>query len=143
MWEIYEFMNNVDYHFVRWRNDQNKSCRPWWVLQLCCWWLLQPKSFAISKSCLKFLFFEIQNLNCSNQVTWKDDQNESGRCRWFLKLCSEQYFHLKSFYYGKPCLNFPNLNFEFFKTTSDGETTKAKVVELKKLCNFIVDNFFI
>jgi hypothetical protein len=26
---------------------------------------------------------------------------------------------------------------------SDGETTKTKVVDLKKLCNFVVDNFFI
>jgi hypothetical protein len=27
--------------------------------------------------------------------------------------------------------------------TSNGETTKTKVVVLKKLCNFIIDNFFI
>ena len=27
--------------------------------------------------------------------------------------------------------------------TSDGETTNIKVVDLKKLSNFIVDNFFI
>jgi hypothetical protein len=26
---------------------------------------------------------------------------------------------------------------------SDGETPKTKVVDLEKLCNFIVDNFFI
>jgi hypothetical protein len=26
---------------------------------------------------------------------------------------------------------------------SDGETTKTKVVNLKKLCNFVVHNFFI
>jgi hypothetical protein len=40
--------------------------------------------------------------------------------------------------------------FEFLKfeiqilwTTSDRETTKIKVVDLEKLWNFIVDNFFI
>ena len=27
--------------------------------------------------------------------------------------------------------------------TSDGDTTKMKVVDLKKLWNFVVDNFFI
>jgi hypothetical protein len=27
--------------------------------------------------------------------------------------------------------------------TSNGETTKTKVVMLEKLCNFVVDNFFI
>jgi hypothetical protein len=33
-----------------------------------------------------------------------------------------------------------NLN---FKSTLDGEMTKTKVVDLKKLYNFIIDNFFI
>jgi hypothetical protein len=27
--------------------------------------------------------------------------------------------------------------------TSNGETTKTKVVDLKKLCNFVVENFFV
>ena len=30
-----------------------------------------------------------------------------------------------------------------FQTTSDEQTTKMKVVDLEKLYNFIVDNFFI
>jgi hypothetical protein len=32
---------------------------------------------------------------------------------------------------------------QFFQTISDGETTKTKVVDTKKLYNFIVDNIFI
>ena len=29
-----------------------------------------------------------------------------------------------------------------FQTTSDGETTKVKVVDLEKFWNFVVDNLF-
>jgi hypothetical protein len=38
---------------------------------------------------------------------------------------------------------YESLEFEIwiFKMTSNGETTKMKVVVLEKLCNFIVDNF--
>jgi hypothetical protein len=35
------------------------------------------------------------------------------------------------------------LKFKIFQMTSDGETTKTKIVDLKKLCNFVVYNFFI
>ena len=37
------------------------------------------KWFKVSKSCLKLPFIKIQNLNCSNLVKWKDDQNKSYR----------------------------------------------------------------
>jgi hypothetical protein len=36
-----------------------------------------------------------------------------------------------------------NVKFDFFQTTSDGETAKIKVVDLEKLWNFVVDNFLI
>ena len=40
---------------------------------------------------------------------------------------------------------FEFLTFEIwiFQMTSDGETTKTKVIDLKKLNNFAVDNIFI
>jgi hypothetical protein len=38
---------------------------------------------------------------------------------------------------------FSNFKFEFFLTTSDGETTKIKVLDFKKLWHFVVDHFFI
>jgi hypothetical protein len=40
---------------------------------------------------------------------------------------------------------FKFLKFEIwiFQTTLDGETTKMKVIDLEKLCNFVVDNFLI
>ncbi len=40
-----------------------KKCyiyRSWWVIQLCCWWLFQLKSFSIWKCCLKLSYFKIQ-----------------------------------------------------------------------------------
>ena len=108
-------IQNLNYsNRVTWKYDQNKSCRSWWVLQLSCSSLFHRKSFGVSKSCLKFLFFEIQNLNCSNQVTWKDDQNKSCRSRWFVELCSWQKIYLKSFYHEKLRLNFSSLKFNFF-----------------------------
>jgi hypothetical protein len=40
---------------------------------------------------------------------------------------------------------FEFLTFEIriFRKTSDGETTKAKVLDLEKSLNFVIDNFFI
>jgi len=60
-----------------------------------------------------------------------------------MQLYSRWLFHLKSSCQGKLRLNFSNLKFEFFQMTSDGEITKIKVVDLQKLCNFVVDNFLI
>jgi hypothetical protein len=37
-------------HFVKWRNDKNKSCRSWWVLQLLYSCHFQLKSFSVWKS---------------------------------------------------------------------------------------------
>jgi hypothetical protein len=113
MWEIYRFVNNIYCHFVEWKNDQNKSCRPWEVVQICCWWLFQLESFANSKSCLKLSFFQIENLNCSNKVRWRNDQNKNCRSWWVLQICGLWLFHLKSFAIRKLChsSNILNLNF--------------------------------
>ena len=54
---------------MKWRNDQNKSRRSWWVIQLLYSSPLQLKSFSVWKSGLKLLFSEISNLNCSKLVT--------------------------------------------------------------------------
>jgi hypothetical protein len=43
----------------------------------------------------------------------------------------------------KITFDFSHLKFEFFKTTSDGEMTKTKAVDLEKLYNFVVENLFI
>ena len=45
---------------VGWRNNQNKSYRSRWVVQLWCCWLFHLKSFTAPKFCLKFSNFEIQ-----------------------------------------------------------------------------------
>jgi hypothetical protein len=38
-------------------------------------------------------------------------------------------------------LDLPNLKYVFLQTTSDGKSTKIKVVELKTLINFVVEFF--
>ena len=75
---------------------KNKSYRSWWVIQLWYSWPFQLKSFSVTKSCLKLSFVEIQNLNCSNFVTWSNDQNKSCTYRWALQLSCWWIFHLKS-----------------------------------------------
>jgi hypothetical protein len=40
-------------------------------------------------------------------------------------------------------MNFLTFEIRIFQTTSDVETTKTKVVVIEKLCNFIVNDFFI
>jgi hypothetical protein len=57
-----------------------------------------------------------------------------------MKLCTWQHFGLKSSRQAKFCLNF---KIWIFQTTSDGKTTKIKVVGLEMLWNFIIDNFLI
>ena len=60
-WEKCKIYEQRYYHFLRWRNDQNKSCTSWWVVQLSCSWLFYMNSFAILKCCLNlpFLIFKI------------------------------------------------------------------------------------
>jgi hypothetical protein len=38
---------------------------------------------------------------------------------------------------------FATFEIQIFQTASDGETAKTKVVDLKKLYNFVVEHFFI
>jgi hypothetical protein len=38
---------------------------------------------------------------------------------------------------------FPTFKIQIFQMASDGETAKTKVVELEKLCKFVVDKFYI
>jgi len=49
---------------------------------------------------------------------------------------------IKTFGSNKLCLNFSRLKFKF-SNDLDGETTKAKVVELENIYNIAVDNFYI
>jgi hypothetical protein len=59
-----------------------------------------------------------------------------------MKICSWQFFDLKSSYHWKFRVKFLNLKFKFYKTVSDVETIKIKLLDLKKLCNFIVGHIF-
>ena len=63
-------------------------------------------------------FFNLRSFGYPNIFIWNNLSKEN--YVWFLKL-----------------------KIWIFQMTSDGETSKIKVVDLEKLCKFIVDNFFI
>jgi len=60
-----------------------------------CSCVFEFNSSSDSKFCLKLSFVEIQNLNYSNLVTWKDDQNKSCRSWWVLQLLCSWLFEFK------------------------------------------------
>ena len=78
---------------------------------------------------------------------------QSCSTRWDLQLCSLNFFNLRSFEYPNIFIwnNLSNKNYVWFikfkiwifQTASDRETSKTKVVDLEKLCNFVVDIFFV
>ena len=63
-------------------------------------------------------FFNLRSFGCSNIFIWNYLSNKN--YVWFLKF-----------------------KIWIFQTASDGEMPKTKVVDLEKLCNFVVENFFI
>jgi hypothetical protein len=79
-----------------------------------------------------------------NDLGRRNYQNESCRSLKFMKLCSWRLFDLKSScgpYQANSPIGRPLADRSYM--TSDGETIEMKVVDLEKLCNFAVDNFFI
>jgi hypothetical protein len=60
-----------------------------------------------------------------------------------MKLCSCQHFYLNSFRFSKIKFKYVKFKIQILQTTSDEKSVKIKVVELQKLFNFVVDNFFI
>ena len=54
LYERCRFCEHRYYRFVEWRNDQNKSCRSWQVIQLCSWKLFHLNSFRLPKLRLNF-----------------------------------------------------------------------------------------
>jgi hypothetical protein len=60
-----------------------------------------------------------------------------------MKLCRGQLFYLKSSQLSKNAFEFVKFKMQILQTTSNRKDIKIKVVELKKLINFVVDNFFV
>ena len=114
MWEIYEFMNNVDITLSDEEMTKIKVVDLGEFYNFVAGDFCSRKSFVVSKSYLKFSFLKIQNLNCSNQITWKDDQNESCRSWKVIEICSWQLFDFRSCQ-EKLCLKYSNLKFKYFK----------------------------
>jgi hypothetical protein len=74
---------------------------------------------------------------------WPNDKNKSCSSSKVIEICSRTILHLNYFCQGKVNLNFWNLKIWICQTTSNGETLNMKVVDTKKLWNFVVYNFFI
>ena len=81
-------------------------------------WLSYLKPFKVSKSYLKLTFIEIQNLNCSNLVKWKDDQNISCIYWWVLQLWYSWVFQLKSFTLSKCCFKLKLFEFQILNRSN-------------------------
>ena len=77
----------------------------------------------------------------SNKVRWKQTLYQSCRSRRDRQLYSWWLFHLKSFVVLKLCFKFSQFKIQICETTSNGETSKTKVVDLDKNYNFIVNDF--
>ena len=109
-------------------------------------WNFVVDNFSIWNHLVKEKFVcisQIWNFNFVNDLKWRNYQNKSCRSQKVMKLCSWQLFDLKSSCQEKLCLNFQKFKIWIFKMTLDGQTAKTKVVDLKKLWNFIVHSFFI
>jgi hypothetical protein len=59
-----------------------------------------------------------------------------------MKLCSWQLFYLNSFRFSKIESKYVKFKIQILQTTSDEKSVKIIVVELQKLFNSVVDNFF-
>jgi len=87
-------------------------------------------------------FAHIWNSNFSNDLGWRNNQNKSCSSQKIMQLYSWRLFSFEIIYPRKSHMNFLTFEIRIFQTTSDGEMTKTKFVDLKKLLNFVVDNFF-
>ena len=61
---FFKISNLKGSNFVKWQDDQNKSCRSSWVEQLLYSSLLHLKSFRVLKFGLNLLNFKFQILKC-------------------------------------------------------------------------------
>jgi hypothetical protein len=59
-----------------------------------------------------------------------------------MKLCSWQLFYLNSFRFSKIESKYVKFKIQILQTTSNEKSVKIIVVELQKLFNSVVDNFF-
>ena len=69
-----KFMNNITTTLLDEQITKIKICRSWWVLQLCCCWLFQLKSFTLWKCCFKLSFFWNSNFELFKLCHMKYDQ---------------------------------------------------------------------
>ena len=110
MFEVHAFWNsNVSNcsNELGWRNNHNQSCRSWWVYNFVVnnffiWNYLWSLNYVWSSHTWNSVFF----LNCSNELEWRNNQNQTFRSWWDIQICNWRLFQLKSFMVLKFWLNF-------------------------------------
>jgi hypothetical protein len=60
-----------------------------------------------------------------------------------MQVCVVDNFLIWNHLCKKITFEFLAFEIQNFQTTSDGETIQIKVADIKKLWNFVVDNFFV
>ena len=144
-WEKCKICEQHYYHFLRWRNDQNKSCKSWWVVQLSCSWLFDMNSFGVSKCCLNlpFLIFKFW-------IVLTESHEKFSKIK-VVDLVEIYNFYVDDFFIWHH-LVFENLvwishflKFKFWivQIKSHEKFYKIKVVDLDEFYNFYVNNISI
>ena len=129
-------------HFLRWRNDQNKSCTSWWVVQLSYSWIFHMNSFGVQNVVWICLFY-IQNFE------WFKQSHEKFSKIKVVDL--EIYnFYVHDFFIWHHLMSenliwtffFFNSNFELYKQSHMKSFPKQKL-DLDEFYNFYVYNISI
>ena len=79
LWEMCHICEQCHYHFVIWRNDQYKSCRSWWVIQLWYLSLFHLKIIWGTKILFEVVFFwnsKFKLLKLFICIYWQNQQNK-------------------------------------------------------------------
>ena len=87
---------------------------------------------------LKFL---ITHMNSDEEMIKTKDVNLDE----FFNFVVDEFFIWNHLLAQNSIWSSQNLKFKFqiIQTKCDGEMSKTKVIDIEKLCNFVVDNFFI
>ena len=106
--------------------------------------LLFCPSFHVTEFYLfEFWISKNSNFKCHfetlNDFRWKCHKHKSCKTYQDLQLLFWLFLHPSR----KTTFEFLKFEFQFFQTTSDGETIKMKAINLEKLWNFVVHNFWI
>ena len=148
---FFKISNLKGSNFVKWQDDQNKSCRYWWVEQLLYSSLLHMKSFRVLKFSLNLSNFKFQILKCVKHCHIKFDVKSNllspTMCSLTINISNfticfytaqqnqstQPTMSTVRYMIGRPTMCAKNL--------SNEEMTKIKVTDIHELNNFGIHHF--